>query len=190
MDGPAEEDGAPPVEVPAEVDAASPVNGPAEEGEAAPGGTPTGGGASGAGATTFRVMDVMGVTLELPDQYPVLRLQEAEPPMRTLAFRIGMPEGVALAYALRRLDTPRPLTHELLAEIVRRLGADVVAVRLVGRSAGTYLAELDLMGREGREVVPCRPTDGIILALRQRVPAPVLADVRLLEEGGDVVPAS
>jgi len=133
-------------------------------------------------------MDVLGVRVELPEQYPVVILQEAEPPMRELSFRIGMPEGVALAYALRRLSTPRPLTHELLTDVLQRLGADVVAVRLVGRRGGTYLAELDLMAPRGPEVISCRPTDGIAVALRQRVAAPLLADERLLAGEGDVLP--
>jgi hypothetical protein len=140
------------------------------------------------GSPTFRVMDVMGVTLDLPDQYPVLTLQEAEAPLRELSFRIGMAEGVALAYALRRLATPRPLTHELLTTVLQRLGVDVIAVRLIGRQAGTYLAELDLMATRGREVVPCRPTDGIAVALRQAVHAPILADERLLAGTDDVAP--
>ena len=97
-----------------------------------------------------------------------------------------MAEGVALAQARQQVETPRPLTHELLATVVQRLGADVVAVRLVGRRGTIYVAEIDLMATRGREVLPCRPSDGIILALRQPVSAPVLADERLLAGEGDV----
>jgi bifunctional DNase/RNase len=140
------------------------------------------------GKPAFRVVDVLRVVVDLPDQYPLVTLQEAEAPLRELSFRIGMPEGVALAYALRRLETPRPLTHELLANVLWRLGADVVSVRLVGRQGPTYAAELELMAPRGREVLPCRPSDGIVLALRQPVPAPVLADERLLADEEDVLP--
>ncbi|MHB8218895.1 MAG: bifunctional nuclease family protein [Acidimicrobiales bacterium] len=140
-------------------------------------------------APVFRVMDVMSVTLDLPGQFPVVRLQEAEPPLRDLSFPVGMPEGVALSYAIRRLETPRPLTHELFSTVLQRASIDIVAVRIVGRTSGTYLAELDLMAARGREVVPCRPSDGIVLALRQTVPSPVLADERLLAGGGDVAPS-
>lgn len=142
------------------------------------------------GTPSFRVMDVVRVSVELPDQYPVVVLQEAEGSMRELAFRVGMPEGVALANALRRVASPRPQTHELLVIALQRLGADVVAVRLVGRSGTIYLAELDLMAARGREVISCRPSDGLVLALRQPTPAPVLADERLLSGEGDVVPGS
>ncbi|MGO9456469.1 MAG: bifunctional nuclease family protein [Acidimicrobiales bacterium] len=142
----------------------------------------------GGGQPSFRVMEVVGVTVELPDQYPVVTLQESESPLRELTFRVGMAEGVALSQALRRLKSPRPLTHELLTTVLGRLGADVVAVRLTGRQGTVYLAELDLMSARGREVMSCRPSDGLTIAVRQPVPAPVLADERLLEGDGDVLP--
>jgi bifunctional DNase/RNase len=139
-------------------------------------------------AVSFRVMDVMSVTVELPDQYPLVTLQEAEPPLRELSFRVGLPEGVALAYALRGVSTPRPLTHELFTTVLQRLRADLVAVRLVSRQGSTYRAEMDVMTAQGREVVPCRPSDGIVLAARQVVSAPILADERLLVGTDDVMP--
>ncbi len=139
-------------------------------------------------APTFVVVDVLDVALDLPSQYPLVTLQESDPPLRSLVFPVGLPEGTALSYALRRLSTPRPLSHTLFAEILGRYHVDLVAVRLTGRVQGTYLAELDLMAAAGREVVPCRPTDGLTLALRMPVPAPVLCDERLLSTTGDVEP--
>ena len=106
-------------------------------------------------------MDVLRVEMELPEQYPVVTLLEAEPPRR-----------------------------ELFCTVLGRLGADVVAVRLTGRQGAVYLAELDLMSARGREVVACRPSDGITVALRLPVQAPILADERLLSGDGDVVPAA
>jgi hypothetical protein len=58
----------------------------------------------------------------------------------------------------------------------------------VGREEGNLLAELDLMTPGGREVLDCRPSDGIVLALRMPVPAPILVDERLLDQVGDVAP--
>jgi bifunctional DNase/RNase len=135
---------------------------------------------------TFRVMDVDDVSLELPTQYPSVTLVEPEPPMRDLVFPVGLPEGTAMAQALRRLEGRRPMTHELFMQVLQRAHIDVIAVRLVGREDGNLLAELDLMTPGGRERVDCRPSDGIVLALRMPVPAPILVDERLLEAGGDV----
>jgi hypothetical protein len=95
---------------------------------------------------------------------------------------------MALAQVLKGIPTPRPLTHELLTGILSGFDIDVVAVRLVGRRGSIYFAELDLRGRSERLVLSCRPSDGLIVALRQPVPAPVLIDARLLESSGDVPP--
>jgi uncharacterized protein len=139
-------------------------------------------------APAFRVMDVEDVSLDLPSQYPAVTLVESEPPMRALVFPVGLPEGTALAQALRRMGSRRPMTHELFVQVLQRVRIDVIAVRLVGRDEGNLLAELDLMTPDGRARVDCRPSDGLVLALRMPVPAPILADERLLEEAGDVVP--
>ena len=136
----------------------------------------------------FRVMDVEDVLLDLPSQYPAVTLVESEPPMRTLVFPVGLPEGTAIAQALRRMEGRRPMTHELFMQVLQRARIDVIAVRLVGREEGTLLAELDLMTPGGRERVDCRPSDGIVLALRMPVPSPILVDERLLESLGDVDP--
>jgi bifunctional DNase/RNase len=133
-------------------------------------------------------MDVDDVSLELPQPYPSVTLVETEPPMRALVFPVGLAEGTAMAQALRRMDSRRPMTHELFMHVLQRARIDVIAVRLVGREEGNYLAELDLMTPGGRERVDCRPSDGIVLALRMPIAAPILVDERLLEEGGDVAP--
>jgi bifunctional DNase/RNase len=65
---------------------------------------------------------------------------------------------------------------------------DVIAVRLIGREQGNYLAELDLMAPNGRERISCRPSDGLVLALRMPVPAPILVDERLFGGSEDVAP--
>ena len=126
-------------------------------------------------------MDVEDVSLDLPSQYPAVTLIETEPPMRTLVFPVGLPEGTAMAQALRRMDARRPMTHELFMQVLQRARIDVIAVRLVGREEGNLLAELDLMAPGGRERVDCRPSDGLVLALRMPVPAPILVDERLLD---------
>jgi bifunctional DNase/RNase len=136
----------------------------------------------------FRVMDVDGVSLELPAQFPAVTLLESEPPFRSLVFPIGLTEGTALALALHKMESPRPLTHELFVQVLQQVHIDVIAVRLTGRDQGNYLAELDLMAPNGRERISCRPSDGLVLALRMPVPAPILVDERLLESSADVVP--
>ncbi len=139
-------------------------------------------------APTIRVMDVEDVSLDLPSQYPAVTLVESQSPLRALVFPVGMPEGTAMAQALRRMESRRPMTHELFMQVLQRVRIDVIALRLTGREDGNLLAELDLMTPGGRERVDCRPSDGIVLALRMPVPAPILVDERLLDQVGDVVP--
>jgi hypothetical protein len=141
-------------------------------------------------ATQFSVALVAAVSVDLPNQHPTVVLRESESPRRQLSFSIGLPDAVALSHAMRRIPTPRPLTHELLSGILQGFDVDVVAVRLVGRQGSVYFAELDLQGRTGRSVHSCRPSDALTVALLQPVPVPILIDRRLLDLGGDVAPAA
>lgn len=133
-----------------------------------------------AAEASLRLVEVVEVAVDLPGSHPVLDLREIEGPGRELRMPIGMAEGVALAHAWRATTTRRPLTHELCASILERLDVSVEAVRIVAVEDGIYVGELVLAGRQGTEVFPCRPTDGITLALRQRLPVPILVAEELL----------
>lgn len=136
----------------------------------------------------YRMAIVTSVTVDLPVQHPTVVLRETESPRRQLSFSVGLQDGTAISHALRRIPTPRPLTHELVADVLQAFDIDVVAVRLVGRQGSTYFAELDLRGPQGRSVQSCRPSDALAIALRQPVPVPILIDSRLFEVLGDVAP--
>jgi bifunctional DNase/RNase len=141
-------------------------------------------------APEYRMAIVGDVNITLPSQFPTVVLRETEAPRRQLSFAVGMQDGVGLSHALRRIPTPRPLTHELITDVLSGFDIDVVAIRLVGRQGKTYFAELDLRGRTGRNVYSCRPTDALAIALHQAVPVPILIDSRLFEQDGDVEPWS
>jgi bifunctional DNase/RNase len=136
----------------------------------------------------FRLALVVSVNVDLPNQHPTVILRESESPRRQLSFSIGLQDAVTLTHAMRRIPTPRPLTHELLSQVLQGFDIDVVAVRLVGRQGSVYFAELDLRGRTGRTVYSCRPSDALTVALLQPVSVPILIDGRLFEVAGDVVP--
>jgi bifunctional DNase/RNase len=134
-----------------------------------------------ADATSFIVVEVVNVVFNLPSPTPVINLRELELPYRVVHFPIGLPEAQAIALALEHEQSARPTTAELLASVLSATGTDVVAVRLTGTKEGTMLAELDLMTPRGHEVLDCRPSDGIAVALRQRVPAPILCEASMLD---------
>jgi len=123
---------------------------------------------------TWRLVAVADVEMSLPNANPEVVLHEAQHPWRELRMPVGMAEGVAIAYAFRGIDTPRPLTHALVAEILERHDVSVEAVRITVRRGQQFFAEIDTAGPRGRRVVPCRPSDALALALRQRLPTPIL----------------
>ena len=136
----------------------------------------------------YRMALIAAVNVDLPNQHPTVVLRESESPRRQLSFSIGLQDAVVLTHAMRRIPTPRPLTHELMSQVLQGFDIDVVAVRLVGRQGSIYFAELDLRGRTGRSVFSCRPSDGLTIALLQPVSVPILIDRRLFEVDGDVTP--
>ncbi|MGH9060680.1 MAG: bifunctional nuclease family protein, partial [Acidimicrobiales bacterium] len=96
------------------------------------------------------------------------------------SFPIGQPEGVALAMAWHQLDTPRPLTHELMIDALSRFGVSLAAVLIDGLEGRTYLAQL-VLDRQGDMVtVACRPSDALTLAMRHPVPVPLMVEEALL----------
>lgn len=131
----------------------------------------------------YRVVQLLDVSVTLPASHAVVQLSETESPYRTLAFPIALPEAAALELARSGSAGPRPGTHELFSESLARANVDVIALRVVGVEAGVYLGELDLMTQRGREVLSCRPSDGLILCLRQSVPAPVLVNEAVFDAG-------
>jgi uncharacterized protein len=130
---------------------------------------------------TFNVMSIESVLYDLSDSSPLVHLIEEETPYRYIAMPIALPEAVALHNALDRIDGRRPGTHEVIAEILRRLQADVIAARIVRYENGVFYAELDLMTPRGHEVFDCRTSDALILAARQSVRAPVLCAESVLQ---------
>jgi hypothetical protein len=130
------------------------------------------------------IVAVAGVTLDLPNAHPEVVLHEAQHPWRELNIPVGMAEGTAIAYAFRGLDTPRPLTHTLMSEILERHNVSVEAVRITVRRGHSFFAEIDTTGPNGRQVIPCRPSDAIALALRQRLPTPILVAEWVFTAGG------
>ena len=132
-------------------------------------------------AEVFVPVRVADVVMALPAQNPYLVLEEVDPPRRQLAIPIGLADGTAIAYALRGLSTPKPLTHELFATTLTRLGASVAVARIITEDRGAFYAEIVVSGPNGQHEIDCRPTDAVALALRQVPPAPIVCASALLE---------
>jgi bifunctional DNase/RNase len=131
-------------------------------------------------------LSVRGVRIDRMAGTPVVVLREDESPRRQFEIYIGAPEAALIKIALDGESTPRPLTHELLVNTLEQLSFALTRVVLTHVSAGTYFAELVVVGEEGDETrVSARPSDAIALALRAS--CPIFASEALLEMVGEVV---
>jgi uncharacterized protein len=117
------------------------------------------------------------VRVDLQSNTPVLLLQESEGLGRTLPIFIGAPEATAIAFALQGMDTPRPMTHDLIRDLLDALGSDVLRVVVTELKASTYFAEI-VLDQDGREVpVSSRPSDAVAVAVRTGAPLYVADDL-------------
>ncbi|CAN5263163.1 bifunctional nuclease family protein [soil metagenome] len=107
-------------------------------------------------------LDVVGVRVEMPANQPLVLLREVEG-TRYLPIWIGAVEATAIAFAQQGVVPPRPLTHDLLRELVSSFGEELTEVRITGVNDGVFFATL--VFASGIEV-DARPSDSIALALR------------------------
>ncbi|MEZ4585717.1 MAG: bifunctional nuclease family protein [Gemmatimonadales bacterium] len=107
--------------------------------------------------------------LDRPSQTPVVILRE-EGGERTLPIFIGAPEANAIATELRGDKPARPMTHDLLKQVLEGLGGELKRVTIVGLRENTYYAELLVMSGGKIFEVDSRPSDSIALALRTESP--------------------
>ena len=102
---------------------------------------------------------------------------------RALSIWVGHCEGSAIALGLEAAWTPRPMTHDLLAQVIKSLGVTVQRVVITDVRENTFLAELCLV-KDGREyMVDSRPSDAIALAIR--VGTPIFVSNHLAEKMAD-----
>ncbi len=117
------------------------------------------------------------VRVDLQSNTPVLLLQESEGLGRTLPIFIGAPEATAIAFALQGMDTPRPMTHDLIRELLDALGADVIRVVVTELKSATYYAEIVLHHSDREIPVSSRPSDAVAVAVRTGSPLYVADDL-------------
>lgn len=126
---------------------------------------------------TLHEMEVLGVIADPGGQARVLLRSKRD--KRALSMAIGQFEAVGIALPLEGVTPPRPYTHDLLLDVLRRFQASVARAVITELKENTYYATLVLQV-DGREVqVDSRPSDAVALALR--VGAPILAAETVLE---------
>ena len=102
---------------------------------------------------------------------------------RKLPVIVGAFEAQSIALALESMDTPRPLTHDLIGLLIKEVEANLVAVRITSLEEGVFYATLDINGKiTGKRSVDSRPSDAIAVGLRMQ--APIMIAEKLFDEAG------
>jgi bifunctional DNase/RNase len=131
-------------------------------------------------------MQLSAVRVELPSNTPILLLQEAAGANRTLPIYIGPAEAQAIAFAQQGVDTPRPMTHDLMRDLLEEVGATVECIVITELRDRTFYAEIRLLVGGQRHVVSARPSDAVALAVRVRTT--IYAEEELLDAEGVILP--
>jgi len=125
-------------------------------------------------------MHLVGVRVEMPTNSPIVLLREAEGLHRVLPIFIGPVEATAIAFAQNDVATARPLTHDLLRDLLLALGVAVERIVITELRERTFYAEIEMTNNGSGYKVSSRPSDAIALAAR--LGTPIFADEAVLEE--------
>ncbi|HEY3015346.1 MAG TPA: bifunctional nuclease family protein [Nocardioides sp.] len=131
----------------------------------------------------MREVDVIGVRVETPSNQPIVLLREVAGD-RYLPIWIGAGEATAIAFAQQGVVPPRPLTHDLMRDVLEATGNTLTEVRITEMKDGVFFA---LLVFESGVEVSARPSDSIALALRTGSRIVCAEDV--LDEAGLEAPA-
>ncbi len=125
-------------------------------------------------------MHVAGIALDARNGHPIVVLND-ETKRRALPIWIGMAEANAISRALDNFKPERPMTHDLLLNVISALGYKVDRIEINELSSNTYFATIRLVIGDKRldnaKAIDSRPSDAIALALRAKAPIFVSAQV-------------
>jgi bifunctional DNase/RNase len=127
-------------------------------------------------------LSVVGVRVELPSNQPIVLLRE-QGGDRYLPIWIGAVEATAIAFAQQEVVTARPMTHDLLRDVLQSLGTRLEAVHITDLKEGVFYAELHF---DSGVSVSARPSDAIALAMRTK--SPIFGAEGVLAEAGIAIP--
>jgi bifunctional DNase/RNase len=135
-----------------------------------------------ASGVSYSELSVVGVRVELPSQQPIVLLKEVDGD-RYLPIWIGAVEATAIAFAQQGVVTARPMTHDLLRDLLIALDRPLRTVTITELRDGVFYAELSF---DGGVVVSARPSDAIALAMRTG--ATIRGEEAVLVEAGIAIP--
>lgn len=113
----------------------------------------------------FIEVNLVGLIMDQVSKSPVMMLK-ARDEKKVIPIWIGMNEANAIAMELENICSPRPMTHDLLRNIMRDLEAILAKVIITDIVENTYYAELHIEKNGQERVIDCRPSDAVALALK------------------------
>jgi len=129
----------------------------------------------------MREMTLYGVSFEPVGKQPIVLLKTADDD-KFLPIWIGHSEAAAILMKLQGATPPRPMTHDLLSDVVAELQGEVVKVVVTELRENTFYARITIV-QDGRELeIDSRPSDAIALAVR--CDAQIFAEEDVIEESG------
>ena len=117
-------------------------------------------------------LSIAGIMLEPKSQSPIVVLKDQEG-KRALLIWVGEFEANAILVGLQKIALPRPLTHDLMLNGFKTIGAEPKLMRITEVRDNTFYAELELEVNGQRIVLDSRPSDAIALAVRAQIPLQV-----------------
>jgi len=122
----------------------------------------------------------------MPSNQPIVLLKEIEG-TRFLPIWVGAVEATSIAFAQQGLEAQRPLTHDLIRDLLDRVDITLTTVHITKIKDGVFFAELHLRGAAGAiEPLSVRPSDAIAVALRTK--SNIMVNSDLLDEVGIDIP--
>lgn len=132
----------------------------------------------------MKKLTLVGVRVELPANQPIVLLKE-DSGERFLPIWIGAFEATAIAFALQGVETARPMTHDLLKNVLDDMEIGVEQVLINDLIEGTFFAEITMRQNESEHIISARPSDAIALAVRMEVP--IFAEEKVLDEASILI---
>ena len=121
-------------------------------------------------------MTIYGVSFDLVGKQPIVLLKTADG-NKFLPIWIGHNEAAAILMKLQSQESPRPMTHDLLTEMVDQLGGSIARITVTELRENTYYAQITVL-QDGQEIeIDSRPSDAIALAIRTEAPIFAADDV-------------
>ncbi len=138
---------------------------------------------SGAGGVVLIEMTIKGLMVDPITNMPIIILRDRDG-QKVLPIWVGVFEANAIALQIENIQTPRPMTHDLLRNVIQDLQAAVEKIVVCDLKDNTFYALIHLQTPAGPVAIDARPSDAIALALRTR--APILVEERVIDNAKTV----